>query len=314
MADLSDVEQYLAQQAYAAVYPNGTSQPSIAPVAPGQTSPMDVVIYNGWPNPQQLDLDMAGNMLPPGNSQASPIPRPGGPRCHVSVNPSGTSSPSTFQILDKTYTIVPAAINLTVTSSGTPGALNTQVTITGTPAAGEFVTVEADGNVFSSQPTDATAAAILSDLLTQAQTVFTGASLNGSVLTIPVTHQFVVRQGGVGTLGKVTHRQRQCFVVGIWTPDHNSRTVIASAIDVLLKETVVATMPDTSEARVTFLRVYQTSEMQNQTIYRRDLYFEVEYATLQEFPGVTVTSVIGTIAGQEYDNPTAPPQYNFIIY
>lgn len=309
MATVSNVEDYLAEQAAAAIYPNGTSQPSIAPIPVGFTKPMDVVIYIGWPIAQQLDLDMAGQMLVPGNPSAPPIARPNGPRAHVSVNPHGHSSKSPFQILDKVYTIAPAAIHLAVTSSGTPGALDTQVTITGTPAVGEFVTIEADGSVFSQ--TGSTAAAVLSALLTQAQTVFPAASLNGSTLSIPALYQFVVRQGGVGTLGKVTHRQCQGFTIAIWAPDHHSRSVIADAIDVLLKETIVATMPDTSEARITYRRMFQTSEMQNQTIYRRTLFYDAEYATLQQFPGTTVTTVTGTIAAP---SPTPLANQNFLIY
>jgi hypothetical protein len=52
LADLSDVTAYLYQQAIAAVYPSGTSQPSVAA--------MDVRLFEGWPIPDQLDRDLAG--------------------------------------------------------------------------------------------------------------------------------------------------------------------------------------------------------------------------------------------------------------
>jgi hypothetical protein len=67
MADISDITVYLKNAALAAVYPNGTSQPSVAA--------MDVRVIEGWPEPQLLDLDMAGKTLI-GATGNIPIPRP----------------------------------------------------------------------------------------------------------------------------------------------------------------------------------------------------------------------------------------------
>lgn len=64
MADVSEVGEALAQIVAAAAYPNGTGQPSIGAC--------DIMVYQGWPNPQTLDADLAA-----GKVHISVFPRPG---------------------------------------------------------------------------------------------------------------------------------------------------------------------------------------------------------------------------------------------
>jgi hypothetical protein len=325
MADISDVTKYIAQQVANAVYPesNGSAYyfsilpalfagfggmggvitaPSIAPAAPGQTVPMDVLIYEGWPVPELLWLDMAGEVESTTSPQSPPAQRANGPRCHVSVFPIGMSTRAPYQIQDNTYVIAPPVLGLTVVTD------DEQITITGTPNTGEIVTIIADRqHIFSSNRP--TTAGILADLLSQAQLVYPDASLNGSVLTVPFGYSMVVRQGGVGTLGKVVRRQCHSVMVSIWAPDPNSRSVLAAAIDVALKENIVVTLPDTSQAKIVYQRTNISDEQENVTIYRRDLVYDVEYATLETFPGTTITSVTTTLNAFEY-GPSPNPQAN----
>lgn len=276
MADISDVTAYLKSQALAAVYPNGTSQPSVAN--------MDVRIMEGWPLASQLELDLAGNVKDPNTGVVSP--RPNGKLANVSIFPS-RSTGHTYQNLNKTYTIVPPAINLAVSAS------NNVISVTGQPAAGEYITIVADrGHVYSAS--GATTAAILTALATAAQANYPSASANTAAnpptLTIPVGFQLTVRQGGVATLGRATHRQTDCVMVTVWAPDHNTRATLAKAIDVLIKQTTKPSMPDTSEALVLYAGTYITDEQQTVSVYRRDLLYDVTYATLQQFPGYVITS------------------------
>jgi len=311
MADLSDVTAYLASAVAPFVYPNGASSPSIAPVPPNTptqtfTQPMDVRIYEGWPVSDQLDLDLAGKVLrknPDGTSTA--ILRPNGPCANVSVFPMLGASYTPYQIQDHTYTVVPPAINLTVTASGQPGAGNTQLTVTGTPANGEYVTVDADRQ-FTFSATGTTASAILTALLAQAQVQYPSASLSGSILSIPASYSFEVRQGGVGVLGKATHRECQMIMITVWAPDHNTRSVLSKAIDGGLKQNIVVTLSDNTQAKITYARTRQSDDSQNVSLYRRDMIFEVEYATLQTFPGYVVTSVNVAVDGGNHAIGPAP--------
>jgi hypothetical protein len=58
-------------------------------------------------------------------------------------------------------------------------------------------------------------------------------------------------------------------------------------------------MPDTSQAVVIYSRTNTIDEQQSQTIYRRDLIYDVEYATVQQFPGYVITSVQVSIANPD---------------
>lgn len=295
MADLSDVTRLLEQLATSAVYPNGTSQPSVAG--------MDVRIYEGWPIPTQLDLDVAGQEM--AGTPPVPVPRPGGKVCNVSVYPMpGATNANVFQILDDTYTIVNPNYGLAA-----PTVSGNTITITGQPVTGEYLTVILN-NVDVVSSSQITLAAVLNDLVTKINGLNKGytATTDGvSTLTITGWAYLTVRQGSVGTLAKVTHRQRQGVMVSVWAPDHSSRATLAAAIDVLIKENLVNSLPDTSQCLLTYNRTSQSDEMQAETIYRRDLVYEAEYATLQQFPGYVVTSASFQIQGGNFYMPTLPP-------
>lgn len=287
MADISDVTSYLQGVALSAVYPNGTSQPSIAN--------MDVLVYEGWPVSEQLDLDLAGQS--PGQP---PTTRSGGPRAHVTIFPMlGSSRSAPYQIQDETYVITPAAINCAVSVNGN------QITYTGTPAAGEFLTIVAD-RLYAFSRGGTTAAAILSALLTDIQVNYPTATLVGSVLTIPYGYELDVRQGGVGLLGKVVHRECQSVMITAWAPDHVTRNTLSAAIDVALKSANRVTLTDVAQtqAKIVYQRTNVIDDPQNKGCYRRDLIFDCEYATVQTFAGTSITSVSNQITATQQDQYT----------
>lgn len=274
MADLSDVTTYLAGVAANAVYPNGTARPSIAG--------LDCRIFEGWPQAAKLDHDMAGQ-------DDNGNPRPNGAVPNVSVYPMPGTGINVYQILDKTYVITPPAINLTV------AVADTVITVTGQPAAGEYITLVLDDAVVCSQVGNTTQALLVA-LAAQAQGFGYAASSTSTTLTVPFGHSMTVRQGGQAVMGKVTHRQRQAIMVTVWAPTHALRSTLAGAIDNAIKLNNKVSMPDTSQALVIYSRTIQTDEQQVATIYRRDLIFDVEYATVEQFPGYVVTSSTISIA------------------
>lgn len=292
MADLSDVTAYLAAQTAVACYPNGTSQPSVAN--------MDVHVFEGWPIAAQLDLDMQGLQ---NNPNGAPTPRPNGPCADVSIFPMPGVTAEPYQVEDHTYVIVPPSYGMSAYFDGV-----STVTVEGQPNVGEYLTIIADRqNVFSAS--GANTAAILASLLQQASGPYPSASATGNTITIPGTHAFVVRIGGIGTLGKVTHRQKHGIMITVWAPDPPSRTALSAAIDNFLKRTIVATLSDQSQAKFVYSRTLVTDEQQTATVYRRDLIFDVEYATVFQFPGYVVTSVIVNLQGGNWcpGITSAPP-------
>lgn len=306
MADIEDISTYLLNAATAAVYPSGSAGPSVVPAPPGYASPMDVRLYKGWPIADQLDLDVQGLTVLGAAHGSPPIPRTNGPCANVSVFPLYDMTATPYQIYNnETYIITPPVYGLTVAASGG------QVTITGTPSVGEYVSILADRQfIFSSG--GASSADVLGALLAAAQAHYPAATLVGNTLTIPFGYQFDVRQGAVGTLGYVTHRQSHMVAVTVWAPNQAARLALAQAIDNYVKRSIVVAMPDTTQAKIVYSRTRVIDDMQNTSVYRRDLIYACEYATVFEFPGTVITSVTtDTIAGNlSLGTPPTIPQIN----
>lgn len=285
MADLSEIMTHLAVLATEAVYPSGTGLPSVAN--------MDVRLYEGWPLPDQLDRDLAGQMF--SGSPLRVVERPGGPVANVSIYPMPGTGIKIYQILNKTHVITPPTYGLSISVNTTGDT----ITVSGQPVAGEYLTLLCDGNVILSQ-TGSTTAAILSALATQAHTAYpSGVVATSTTLKIPVTHSLVVRRGGTALMGRVTHRQRHPVMVTVWAPTHTIRAKLSDAIDVKFKQNLVFTMPDTSQVLMVYNRTHLHDEKQTSTIYRRDLIYDVDYATLETFAGYVVTSANISIANHD---------------
>ena len=92
MADIADVSTLLSTMALNAVFPSGTSSPSVT----GKS----VTVGPGWPQPGSLDAEIAA-----GNSNVSVFPPPG-------------ASEKVFQILDEEYVVVPAVHGMTTNAVG----------------------------------------------------------------------------------------------------------------------------------------------------------------------------------------------------
>lgn len=273
MADISDITAYLKAQAVAAVYPNGVgTKNSIAG--------LDVRISEGWPISDQLELDLAGNIK---DSTGAVVPRANGQVPNISIFPWGSTPGHTYQILDETYTIVEPVITTTVHVSGEV------ITVSGTLSPAEFLTVIIDDAVICSQ-TGADVAAMLAALAAQAVAGGYAATATATTLTVPFGHSMIVRQGGKGIVGKVTNRQIQSVMVTVWAPTPQIRTTLAAAIDNLIKQNIKITLPDTSEAIIRYGGTVINDDRQTVTLYRRDLLYSAEFATVEQFGATTITS------------------------
>ena len=145
--------------------------------------------------------------------------------------------------------------------------------------------------------------AILSALLADIQVNYPTATLVGNVLTVPFKYQLDVRQGGQGLLGKVINRECQQVSVIVWAPDPATRNVLAKAIDVAIKPNPVVTLADQSDAKIIYQRTVMMDDPQNKGLFRRDLIYDVEFATIQTFPGFTITTVNTTVTNQAFVDP-----------
>ena len=75
-------------------------------------------------------------------------------------------------------------------------------------------------------------------------------------------------------------RQQQSFRVALWCGDPASRDVASAAVDLALGALDFMTLPDGSSARIRFETTSSSDRQEEADLYRRDLVYSVEYATL----------------------------------
>lgn len=260
MADLQDVLNTLASQIGGFVYPNGTGQASVS----GQA----INIFPGWPLPDQIDSDMPQGIA------------------DISIFPTPTERNTTrYRPQQKVMSV--AAPTLTLTAHGNVvtvgGAMPSPFT-----AHNLALLVERQPFIYAVQSTD-TLTSIATGLATLLAVAFPGTTSSGPVITLPAnTVPIVARVGTTGTVTTEWERQQQLMQITVWAPDPTTRATIGNAIKVALSQIAFLTMPDGYGARILYKGNRYSDDAQKPHIYRRDFFYEVEYAT-------TVTQTIATV-------------------
>ncbi len=259
MADLSDVTTTLAALADGAIYPNGDASPSVAAIG--------VTIAPGWPVPKQLDAIIAA-----GNAMFTVYPMP------------GMDANVTRFLSDDPQQLSAPVASLSMTVSG-----NT-VTVGGTIKAGEAAFIGVNRMPYSHQvvATDTTGS-----IASALAALIPGATASGSVVTIGGTvFDLQAAVSMVGTMQAEIARQKRVFMLTAWAPTIASRDAIAQAVDVAFKAIPGRRilLADSTYGILIYRGTLQTDELTPRNIYRRDLRYEVEYATTQQSTTNTVTN------------------------
>ncbi len=143
-----------------------------------------------------------------------------------------------------------------------------------------------------------TLTSIATGLATMIAAKYPGTTSSGSAISLPAGVQ--ARAARVGTTGIVTaewERQAQIFQITVWTPDPATRKTIGNALKVALARIAFITMPDGFGARIRYQRSVLIDEAEKVRVYRRDFYYEIEYAT-------TVTEQIATVVAVKVEFET----------
>ena len=278
MADLLDVENALAALCAAVIYPSGTGQPSAANAIPCR-------IYAGWPSESDLAVSLAAG------------------QADVTIY-SGQN------IERDTTRYARAWVDLVlVTSTLTATVLNRTITIGGTVTTGHYATIIIDGAAYSY-------AALAGDTLTTIAAALVAlmpggvaASNAGPVITVAAKYQglIVARTAAPGTVGRELGRQERGFMVTVWAPSPQARSVIGSLLMTTLRGTDFMPMPDGSQARVTYRQSNESDGKENAMAYRRDINIWVEYATVETAAGYPITTNVNTVGlAPGIPNATAP--------
>lgn len=261
MADLTDVGSALVALVAKTLYPNGTGQPSVAGFG--------IRAYQGWPNPQQLDDDLKVGIA------------------HVSIYPRPEERNTTRYSKDWKQLAVNAP-TLTLTIAGQ------QITVGGTvPAANnpQNVAVVANGQSFVYAATSAdTLTSIATALSALIAAGIAGTSNAGAVITLPNTARIAAaRVGTNGTMIRELRRQERLFQISIWSETPDNRDAVIRPVDEALAATSFLTLTDRTAARLIYKSSPVNDGYQKDKLYRRDLFYTVEYATTQT---TTATQIV----------------------
>lgn len=264
MADISDVMNVLAATCASYLYPSGTSQPSV-------TGGL-IRVFEGWPTASSLDADLQSGVV------------------NVSIYPIGPEQNVT-RYQPKQIVQSVNSPTLTLTQSGN------KVTVGGvmpSPFAVQNMAVIINGApfIYPVQQTD-TLTSIATGLTALINPAYPGTSNSGPVITLPNgTIPSAVRVGSTGVASTEWERQKQRIQITVWAPDPTTRTQAAAAIRVALAQVAFLTMPDGFGARVKSAGSMLSDVLEKAKTYRRDLFYEVEYAT-------TVAQTVTTIVAMQ---------------
>ena len=273
MANISSVEAAIAALAASFTYPDGMGSQSVVG--------SDVRIFRGWPDPKQLNADMAARV------------------CDVSVYSIPGGSRDTSRYPRTWHTLPVAAPTLTVSSSGNV------VTFGGTPGAAQLASlgVANIGYSYAVQTND-TLASIASALATavnaDGRLVATAA---GPTLTITTTggngKTVTGFANSTGTAWRETRRQEQRMMVSIWCPTPLLRDLLGGAIDNGFSDIDFIDAGDPITTRIRYFGTSETDSGTNASLYRRDINFLVEYPTIQTQTSAPMVFGVGTIDAGE---------------
>lgn len=264
MADLSDVLAALTTLSAQAVYPNGTGSPSVTGGA--------IRVYSGWPLPTNLDNDLRAI------SQSISAGA-----CHVSIFARPEEKNVTRFSRDWLLQTVQAA-TLTATIVGQTVVIGGTIPTASNP---QFVTLNVNSAIY-------VYAVQVSDTLITIATALaalTGASNSGATITFSNAARLnAARVGGTGTSIREIRRQEKTFQIVVWADSPIHRDQIAQPIDILLSNTQFINFADGSSGRLVYKSTMISDEQQNDRIYRRDLFYSVEYPTIQSATDTVIGS------------------------
>lgn len=269
MADVQDVLDTLVTQIAGYVYPNGTSN---APVIGA-----GIRVSSDWPMPAQLDADLPQNII------------------YVSVFTPGTSRNTTrYRPEQKVMSVV--APTLTLVANKNVVTVGGQMPVQFTPHNLALL-IAGVAFIYPVQSTD-TLTTIATALATLLAAKYPGTTSAGPVITLPAGTVPVVAR--VGTTGQVTtewERQEEVFQVTVWAPDFATRKAVGAAIRAGFAQIHDLTMVDGFGANIKFTRNLMSDEATKVRIFRRDLFYQVEYAT-------TVTKQLATVVATKVEYET----------
>ncbi len=252
MADLSDVSKTLVQMISGVLYPNGSASPSACGVS--------VRVFAGWPLPGQLQEQLARNIA------------------SVSVYPRQEER-NTTRYLDEWFEESHNQPLLQLVISGQTVTVYGQAPIPASNPHHVMLMVNGTPYPYLVQPTD-----LLPDIAAALASLVAGGcpgtTSSGAIITVPPNADLQAARVGITQVASnEVRRQQRVFQIVIWANSPEQRTAVAKPIDAFLAKTKRFVLPDNSWARLIYQKSPETDASQKEQLYRRDLFYLVEYGT-----------------------------------
>lgn len=103
--------------------------------------------------------------------------------------------------------------------------------------------------------------------------------------------------GTSGVIDRELRREQRQFTITVWASCFDKRDPLAKALDAGLSAVTRLTLVDASVATMTYAGSRQSDEAQKASIYRRDLMYAVDYATLQSQAATTIKHTTSNLTG-----------------
>ncbi len=246
MADLSDVEAALVSAVMAALYSADVGALSVT----GQP----VRVYRGWPVTGGLDRDLAAGIV------------------NVSVFAVPGATRNTTRWGPVTHT-VPGQATMRATVSGNA------VRFDGVGGVGQVVGLLVDGQPFMRRGQANDTPALIAAMMAESVRSQRACWLSGVTISVPGARSIVARTVADGGVLTEWARQEQGFRVSAWCPDPATRDLVCSRIGQAMATNAFLTLADGTAGRIRYRSTTSVDDAQSAQLYRRDLLYDVEYAT-----------------------------------
>ncbi len=246
MADLSDVENALLSELIVIAYPDGTGAASILGT--------EIRLYRGWPVTMSLAADIAAGVT------------------NVSVFPVPGSSHNTTRWGVASY-IEPSPPALTVAVSGDAA------TFGGACAVGQLAGILADNVPFVYVVQVGDSPALVAAGLYNAISVKRPCQISGTTVAVPGAEQFIARTTAQASGVQEWARQEQELRLSVWAPSPSLRDTLCSAFGSGLAPIGFLPLADGTAGRLRYRGTVSLDDGRDASTYRRDLIYDVEYAT-----------------------------------
>jgi hypothetical protein len=247
MADISDLEQAIADAVTTILYPLGPSGSSVIGAL--------CRIYRGWPNSATLNTDLSAGAV------------------NVTINADNDSGRTTTRYLPRWLT-TSAQPGVTASAEGST------LSISGSPAVGDVVGAIVDGRPFSYRIQNGDSPDLIAANLGQSIQGSRPVALQGATITIPGARSIVARTVCDNSASFESRRQEKDVRITCWCSTPSIRDAVASAIDAAIDQLSFLKLTDGTQARVAYRNTASYDQAQNALLYRRDLIYSAEYATV----------------------------------